>query len=555
MPKVDIPFDTYHDHDAMTAHLRALVEAFPHLARMSSVAKSFQGRDVWLIEITNPDTGPALEKPGFYIDAQIHAEEHATSATALYAVWYLLENHGTDPQVTRLLDQQVFYILPRINPDGAELALQPPYYNWCGNGRYMPGADRISGLIPEDIDGDGYLVWMRVPDPSGEWKKSPDNPDIMIQRGPHEHGGDYYRLYPEGRIRDFDGVHVPIEKPFDGNMNRNFPTNWSPQEYGAGIHPLSEPEAKGMADVILARPNICGMCAYHTHGGIILRPSMTRPDSAMGAADINLYKQIGAVGTEITGYPTVSIYEEFTPDKSKPRRGGLMDWTYEEMGIISFGTELWDLERTAGVEKVGYYNLYPRTPEIQAKVHDWVVRNVGEKGFRPWRPFDHPQLGPIEIGGMVNIWSYRNPPGHLLERICHDNVLFNLAHADAAPRVRVTALKAEKLADNLWKLRAEVANTGYLPTNLSDVALQNGVAKPVIASIEGAEVVMNPERADLGHLSGRNQRLYPWSPWGQQWSPSARPVEWLLRARAGTEITVTATSEKGGTHRAGLTLQ
>lgn len=554
MPKVEIPFDTYHDHAAMTAHLETLVAAYPKLARMTSVAKSFQGRDVWLIEITNPDTGPALEKPGYYIDAQIHAEEHATSATALYAVWYLLENHGTDPQVTRLLDQQVFYILPRINPDGAELALQPPFYNWCGNGRYMPGADRLSGLIPEDIDGDGYLVWMRVPDPAGEWKKSPDNPDIMIQRGPHEHGGEYFRLYPEGRIRDHDGVHVPIEKPFDGNMNRNFPTNWSPQEYGAGTHPLSEPEARGMAEVILARPNICGMCAYHTHGGIILRPSMTRPDSAMGASDINLYKQIGEIGTQFTGYPTVSIYEEFTPDKSKPRRGGLMDWTYEEMGIISFATELWDLERTSGVEKVGYYNLYPRTPEIQAKVHDWVVRNVGERGFRPWTAFDHPQLGAVEIGGMVNIWSYRNPPGHLLQKICHDNVLFNLAHADAAPRVQVTEVTTERLSTDLWKLRAVVANAGYLPTNLSDVALENAVAKPVTVTVDGADVIMNPARADLGHLAGRNQRLYPWSPWGQQWTATTRATEWLLRGGEGAEVTVTAVSEKGGTHRLNVTL-
>jgi len=549
MPKVEIPFDTYLDYAAMTAHLQALAAAHPTFAKLTSVAKSFQGRDVWLMEITNPATGPAHEKPGYYIDAQIHAEEHATSATALYAIWHLLENYGTDPQVTRLVDEQAFYILPRINPDGAELALQPPYYNWCGNGRYMPGADRISGLIPEDIDGDGYLVWMRVPDPLGEWKKSPDNPDIMIQRGPHEREGEFFRLYPEGRIRDYDGANVPIEKPFDGNMNRNFPTNWSPQEYGGGIHPLSEPEAKGMADVILARPNICGMCAYHTHGGIILRPSMTRPDSAMGARDVNLYKQIGAIGTQITGYPTVSIYEEFTPDKSTPRRGGLMDWTYEEMGIISFGTEIWDLERTAGVDKVGYYNLYPRTPEIQARVHDWVVKNVGEKGFRPWRAFDHPQLGPIEIGGMVNIWSYRNPPGHLLESACRDNVLFNLAHADAAPRIRISDVAVERLADDLWKLRAVVANTGYLPTNLSDVALENKVARPVTLAVTGAEVVMNPACADLGHLAGRNERLYPWSPWGQQWTANARPAEWLLRAPEGAEATLTAVSEKGGTHR------
>lgn len=554
MARIEIPFDTYHDFEAMTGHLQALVAAYPQLATMTSVAKSFQGRDVWLIEITNPETGPASEKPGYYIDAQIHAEEHATSATALYAVWHLLENYGKDPQVTRLVDQQVFYILPRINPDGAEWSLQPPFYNWCGNGRYMPGADRISGLIPEDVNGDGYLVWMRVPDPLGEWKKHDANPDIMVQRSPGEQGGSYFRLYPEGRVRDWDGVNVLVEKPFDGNMNRNFPTNWSPQEYGAGKHPLSEPEAAGMAQVILDRPNICGMCAYHTHGGIILRPSMTRSDANMGARDIALYRQIGAMGEQITGYPTVSIYEEFTPDKTKPRRGGLMDWTYEEMGIISFGTELWDLERTAGVDKVGYYNLYPRTPEIQIKVHDWVIENVGEKGFRPWQPFNHPQLGHIEIGGMVNIWSYRNPPGHLLEKMCHENVLFNLAHADAAPRVLIDALDVTPIAEDLWKVRAVVANHGYLPTNLSDVALENGVAQPVRLEIVGAVVEMNPASTELGHLAGRNERQYPWSPWGQQWSAPRRAAEWLVRGVVGAEITVTARSQKGGTHRATVAL-
>ena len=114
MPKVDIAFDTYHEYDAMTAHLQALAKAYPKLCTLTSIAKSFRGRDVWFMTITNPDTGPALEKPGFYIDAQIHAEEHATSATALYACWYLLTNYGSDEEVTRLVDGQVFYINARL---------------------------------------------------------------------------------------------------------------------------------------------------------------------------------------------------------------------------------------------------------------------------------------------------------------------------------------------------------------------------------------------------------------------------------------------------------
>ena len=331
------------------------------------------------------------------------------------------------------MDGQVFYIIPRINPDGAEYALKAPYHPWCGNGRVLPGEDRLEGLQAQDIDGDGYIVNMRVPDPKGEWKKDPGEPRLMIQREPGEEGGDYFRIFPEGLIPDYDGADVKILPQDDGNMNRNFPINWSPQEYGAGQYPFSEPETMGMARLILDHPNICGMCAYHTHGGIILRPSMMATDAEMSPRDLALYKALGEVGTRLTGYPVISTYEDFTPDKSKVRHGSLKDWVYEEMGIICFSTELWDIEIAAGVEKKGYYNLRPRNAEVQRKLFDWVIANVGDNGFREWRAFDHPQLGPVEVGGMVYIWSYRNPPGKLLEKVCHDNTLFNLRHAEPPP--------------------------------------------------------------------------------------------------------------------------
>jgi murein tripeptide amidase MpaA len=544
---MDIPFDTYHDYDAMTGHLQALAAAYPNLTKLTSIGRTHRGREVWFMQITNPDTGPALEKPGFYIDAQIHAEEHATSATALYAIHYLLTRYGTDPEVTRLVDGQVFYIIPRINPDGAEYALKAPYHPWCGNGRSLPGEDRLDGLQAQDIDGDGYIVNMRVPDPKGEWKKDPAEPRLMIQREPGEEGGEYFRIYPEGLIPDYNGADVKILPQADGNMNRNFPINWSPQEYGAGEYPFSEPETMGMARLILDHPNICGMCAYHTHGGIILRPSMMATDAEMSPRDLALYKALGEVGTRLTGYPVISTYEDFTPDKSKVRHGSLKDWVYEEMGIICFSTELWDIEIAAGVEKKGYYNLRPRDADVQRKLFNWVLANVGDHGFRDWKTFDHPQLGPVEVGGMVYIWSYRNPPGHLLEKVCHDNTLFNLRHAAAAPRVRVECVTVTPLGGDLHKVTAIVANHGFLPTNLSDVAVKNKVARPVTVTIEGAEVLMNPTAADLGHLAGRNERNYEYSNWGQQWSPVARKVEWLVRGTG--RVTVTARSEKGGTHR------
>ncbi|MDB5615178.1 MAG: peptidase [Devosia sp.] len=552
MAKVDIAFDTYYDYQAMTGYLKALAAAYPELATLSSIGKSHRGREVWLMEITNPGTGPGAEKPGFYIDAQIHAEEHATSATALYGIWYMLTNYGTDPEVTRLLDAQVFYVIPRINPDGAELALQEPYHPWCGNGRFLPGEDRLEGLIPQDINGDGYIVNMRVPDPTGEWKKSERDARLMVQREPGEEGGEYYRIYPEGLIRNFDGVHVKIEQQQDGNMNRNFPINWSPQEYGAGAYPFSEPEAMAMGKLVLDHPNICGMCAYHTHGGIILRPSMLKYDADMSPRDLALYKDIGGVGTRLTGYPVISTYEDFTPDKSKGRHGSLKDWVYEELGIICFSTELWDMERTAGVEKKGFMNLGPRDADTQKKVFEWVLDNVGEHGFRDWEQFEHPQLGPVEVGGMVYIWSYRNPPGKLLQEICHNNTLFNLRHAAAAPQVKIDKFVVEALGADLFKVTAVVANHGYLPTNLSDVAIENKVAKPVTITLdlENATLMINPQTQDVGNLAGRNERKFAFSNWGPQWSPTAKPVEWLVKATGpGARVTAIAVSEKGGTVR------
>jgi hypothetical protein len=180
-----------------------------------------------------------------------------------------------------------------------------------------------------------------------------------------------------------------------------------------------------------------------------------------------------------------------------------------------------------------------------------VLEHLGEHGVRPWRTFQHPQLGEVEVGGMAYIWTYRNPPPAMLEEVCRANVAFNLKHAAAAPRVRVEDVTAEALGADLYKLRAVVANHGYLPTNLSDVAIQRKVAKPVAVELqlEGAELVMNPRRADLGHLAGRNERAYPWSPWGPTWSPTTKAVEWLVRApdAAAARIAVRATSERGGT--------
>ena len=557
----DIDFGEYFDYETLSRHLTGLAAAYPDFASLESIGQSWRGRDIHCITLTNAASGSHERKPAFYIDGGIHAEEVATTQTAVYTIWYLLTNYGDDADVTWLLDNLAFYIIPRVNPDGAEISLKTAHH-WCGNGRYLPGEEQTRGLCQHDIDGDGLIVQMRIEDPAGEWRVSEDDPRLMIQREPGEvNKGPYYRLYREGEIRgDWDGVNFEIEKPRDGNLNRNFPAGWRPQfrQYGAGDTPLSEPEAKAVADFILAHPNISGMQCYHTHGGLHLRPSLVAPDNSLPRFDLAVYNRIGAMGTALTDYPVISVYEEFTTDPDQPRVGSLMQWTYDEFGIITFSTELWNPELAAGIEFPAKYQVRARSTEDEIKLLQYNDEHLGGAGFVDWREFDHPQLGKVEIGGWTHMYTFRNPPPASLAKTApakqflfdtiHNNCLFTLKHAMTAPILRIHAAEVERLADDLFRLSVVVANDGFLPTHLTQRALEHETAGQVEIELSAdvAEIVMGAAKQSIGHLAGRDERTATWSPWMRQWSDSSAKVEWLLRATAGTSVTISASAQKAG---------
>ncbi len=563
----EMDFGEYFVFDELTAHLQGMADAFPKLAKLESIGKSWQGRDVWCMTMTNPETGTADSKPAFYIDGHIHAEEVTTSHTAMYTIWYLLSNYGNDKDVTWLLDNMTFYVIPRMNPDGAEISLTEPHH-WCGNGRYLPGEETTSGLCQHDIDGDGLIVQMRIKDPNGEWRVSDADPRLMVQREPGDvNNGPYYRLYREGEIRgEWDGVNFEIHKPHDGNLNRNFPAGWRPEfrQYGAGELPLSEPETKAVAEFILNHPNITGMQCYHTHGGLHLRPSLVEPDATLPRFDLAVYNRIGAMGTELTGYPVISVYEEFTTDPDKPRVGSLMQWSYDEFGIITFSTELWNPQLAAGIEVPAKYQIGARSTDDEVKLLDYNDKHLGGKGFVEWREFDHPQLGKVELGGWTHMYTFRNPPPvsmasseeakNFLFDTIHTNCLFTLKHAMTTPLLAIQSTEVEKLADDLYKVSTIIANEGFLPTHLTERAIKHGTAGEIHVTLEGAEIVMGKQGQDIGHLAGRDERTATWSPWLREWSDTKCVIEWLVRAPSGTSLTLTASAQKAGSKQTEVTL-
>jgi murein tripeptide amidase MpaA len=263
---------------------------------------------------------------------------------------------------------------------------------------------------------------------------------------------------------------------------------------------------------------------------------------------------MGERGAEITGYPCISIYHDFRYESKQFIRGGFLDWLYEHQGIFVFSTELWDVTKLAGIPDAHpiRFIMYERKPEDEKKLLDFSDREVGGTGFEAWRPFDHPQLGPVEIGGWDMKWFWENPPVRYLPEIAHKNAQFLYAHALMSPLLRLEDLRAEPLGGDLYHVGCYARNTGFLSTAVSAKALERKAARPVHAEItpgEGARLASGERRRDLGHLEGRSNKLRMNLFDPGEGTDYQKWVEWVVQGPKGAFVEVTLSSDRAGTAR------
>ncbi|MFZ5917761.1 MAG: M14 family metallopeptidase [Chloroflexota bacterium] len=552
----DVRFDTYYRYADLTRILQAFASEYPHLVRLESIGKSYQGRDIWLARVTRFAAGSDEQKPALWVDGNIHASEVSPSTACLYLLHYLVSNDGADPDVTRCLDTRAFYICPRVNPDGAEWALaDKPKIVRSSTRPYPHDEEPIDGLVMEDIDGDGRILLMRIPDANGPWKACPEEPRLMVRREPAETGGSYYRLLREGRLEAYDGVTIRVQKNKEGlDLNRNFPVNWRQEheQEGAGPYPTSEPEIRAMVQFIVSHPNITGGIAYHTMSGALLRPYGDRPDEAMPAEDLWTFEKIGQKGSQITGYPAVSVYHHFRYHPQKVITGVFDDWLYDHLGLFAWTVEIWSPQQQAGIEKYDFIDWRREHPlEDNLKLLRWSDEVLAGQGYIDWYPFEHPQLGPLELGGWDYLYALKNPPPHLLEKEIAPFAGWMVWHLLISPRLELFEASAKPLGENTYLLRLVVHNTGWLPTYVTRQALQNKLVRGLVCQIDlpqGASLETGQIREELGQLEGRAYK--PCVP--AMYDPTDATedrlkVEWVVRAPAGGTVTLTARHDRAGT--------
>ena len=379
------PAEGYHNHNALTAVLKQLSSQNPQIAKLTSIGKTLKGRDIWMLQISGTKGLSPLEKQALLICGNLEGDHVIGSEVALGIAKHFIEGYGKDEKVTKALDTRTFYIMPRLNPDGAELFFDDLLYEHPGN--LKPRDEDYDWLIdedgPEDLNGDGMITLMRVKDKEGEWFIDETDPRIMKKKENSTPVDKLYKIYPEGIDNDGDELYNE-DGPGGFNVNRNFPHNFGYKQIGLGVYPASEVETQSVIDFLTRyvpefkkqpHKNICGVLLFSKFDNLAAgtgiesgTPTFPEPPSAAQPAGMpRMMMFMGRRGGQPTQqqpratdpqpkntntqdkhlFESISKnYKEITGIKSalsEKTAGSMLEWAYFQYGVPSFSANLWSL--------------------------------------------------------------------------------------------------------------------------------------------------------------------------------------------------------------------
>jgi hypothetical protein len=474
---IPLRFDYYYNYDMVIEALKKLHQAYPGLTKLDLAGKSEEGRSIYCITVNNAKTGNELDKPGIYVDGNIHGNEIQAAEVSLYLVDYLLGNYGKNKEITELVDKKCFYVVPMVNPDGRYHFFADGGTSSSNRGLRRPHDDDRDGLVdedfPDDLDGDGNICTMRKQDPHGSFKTDPIDPRLMVRVKPGEKG-EWRLLGSEGIDNDGDGrINEDSEGYVDPNRNWGF--DWMPPyvQEGSGDYPFSGVGLKALADYIGKRTNICMVWAFHNFGGMFLRGPSTKTQEAYHPKDVEVYDFMGKQAERITpGYRYLVSFEDLYSTY-----GDFGEWMAMINGCYTFVGELsitadesfktYKERKKAAVptEKGGEegHDFFRRDPELERerlKFNDHLAQ--GEL-FKPWKPFKHPTYGDIEIGGWVK-FSSRVPAAFMIKDMVHRNASAVIFSAKHTPGISMEVFDTREIGKNLYRVRVRMINSQAMPT-------------------------------------------------------------------------------------------
>jgi len=392
------PSQGYHDYNALTSALKQIASQYPDITKLQSIGTTLKGQDIWMLRISGTNGPSPLEKQALLICGNLEADHVIGSEVALGIAQHLTQNYATDDQVMEVLDQRTFYIIPRLNPDGAERFFDEVLHEESGN--LKPRDEDFDWKKdedpPEDLNKDGLITMMRFKDKQGNWVIDEKDPRLMKKKEEDTPLDRLYKLVPEGMDNDGDGEYNEDGKG-GFNINRNFPHNFGYDVKGLGVYPASEIETQSVIDFMnryvpefktQPHKNICGVLIFSKYDNLASDPGITcgtpafpQPPAEVGAAgasrmfmffgrrgddeeeqrppardpqpkktssaDEYLFKNVSEKYKEITGIQSAH---------SEKPVGSMLEWAYFQFGVPAFSANLWSLreeEKGPGAKRPG----------------------------------------------------------------------------------------------------------------------------------------------------------------------------------------------------------
>jgi hypothetical protein len=499
-------FDNYYSLDQLYKALEALHKAYPRLTTLETVGTTEEGRPIMAMTVNNPETGGLLEKPGVYVDGNIHGNEIQGGDICLYLLDYVLGRYGKNDEITTLLDKNVLYIVPVVNPDGRFHFMSEANTSSSNRSLRIPLDDDRDGLVdedfPDDLDGDGNICQMRRRDPFGRLKTDPEDPRLMI---PVKEGekGEWTLIGLEGLDNDGDGrVNEDSEGYVDPNRNWGF--DWAPPyvQGGAGEYPFQSTGFQGMSRWILSKTNICIGWSFHNSGGMYLRGPSRQGLGEYPPQDVAVYDYIGKQAERITpGYRYLVGWKDLYTTY-----GDSLEWLAQMMGTYGYVAEVFQVETetflgdsekpkapAGGEEDLMSQIMGGSRDRQRIQFSDHVVQ--GEL-YKPWKAFKHPTYGDVEIGGWVKMSSRLGAP-FMIKDLVHRNAMVVLFSAKHTPEISLDVFEVTKIGKNLFRLRTRLSNSRAVPTMTYQAQKVKLYPRDMLTvSAEDATVVAGGQLAD-----------------------------------------------------------
>ena len=258
---------------------------------------------------------------------------------------------------------------------------------------------------------------------------------------------------------------------------------------------------------------------------------------------------------EELGYKAMNIFDTFLSSQEFYDSGALDDWMFETQGIPAYTMEFWDISSKAGVPiRWGEKDRDDEYEDLKrfAACMKWVKENAPQY-YCDWKEYDHPTFGKVEIGGFNYKFTHQNPPENLLINELEADTRFNIRFMKAMPKLAIDEYKIEKINDDVYKLDIVLGNKGYLPTNLTDTAINIKASKPIEVKIDGVELINGCKVTKIEKLEGYSSTVTGVYFYGnittQANAKAKKKLSYVFKANKGDKVNIEIESEKAGTIR------